>query len=144
MGRRNAAVFPLPVIAQARTSRPASAGGMASLWTVVGRVKPSSRVARRRAGSRPRPEKGMRSLRALAPRTAGAPTAPRAPRPRRGAHRQRNVPVRAVIEVGEHDARERRADPLLDVAEPLLRWRHEGDDVAGGAGAAGAAPPVDA
>ncbi len=42
IGRTNAAVFPLPVMAAARTSRPASAGGMASTWIGVGRAKPSS------------------------------------------------------------------------------------------------------
>jgi hypothetical protein len=38
-------------------------------------------------------------LRAPAPRTAGGMTAPRTSRSRGGVHRQRNVPVRAVIEV---------------------------------------------
>ena len=36
MGRRKAAVLPLPVMAQASTSRPARAGGMASRWIGVG------------------------------------------------------------------------------------------------------------
>jgi hypothetical protein len=35
---RNAAVLPLPVIAQAMTSRPSTAGGMASSWIGVGRA----------------------------------------------------------------------------------------------------------
>jgi hypothetical protein len=59
MGSRNAAVLPLPVMAQASTSRPASAGGIASCWTGVGRVKPTSRVARTMEGSRPKAEKGI-------------------------------------------------------------------------------------
>jgi Protein of unknown function (DUF2585) len=53
-----AAVLPLPVAAQASTSRPASAGGMASDWMGVGRVKPSSLRARVRLGCSPRCEKG--------------------------------------------------------------------------------------
>ena len=42
MGSRKASVLPLPVWAQARRSRPSRAGGMASSWMGVGRVKPSS------------------------------------------------------------------------------------------------------
>src|SRR5439155_23799877 len=57
-------------------SRPARAGGMASPWTGVGRVKPSSRVARRRAGSRPRPVKGMSGHRCRA-RASFAQRSPR-------------------------------------------------------------------
>src|SRR4029453_5367828 len=45
MGNRNAAVFPLPVCADAITSRPSSAGGIASAWMGVGRTKPSSLMA---------------------------------------------------------------------------------------------------
>src|SRR6185436_11783168 len=45
MGNRNAAVFPLPVCAEAITSRPSSAGGIASAWMAVGRTKPSSLMA---------------------------------------------------------------------------------------------------
>src|SRR5688572_18490777 len=46
----NAAVLPLPVIAQARTSCPASAGGTASAWIGVGRTNPSSLIPLRRFG----------------------------------------------------------------------------------------------
>src|SRR5688500_5509174 len=42
MGRTKAAVLPLPVMAQASTSFPAIAWGMASAWMGVGRVKPRS------------------------------------------------------------------------------------------------------
>ena len=45
-----AAVFPLPVMAQARTSRPSIAGGMACCWMGVARVKPSSRTPFMRSG----------------------------------------------------------------------------------------------
>ena len=50
IGSRNAAVFPLPVLAQASTSRPARAGGMASVWIGVGRMNPSSLMPFRRLG----------------------------------------------------------------------------------------------
>src|SRR5688572_30762584 len=59
MGNTNAAVLPLPVIAQASRSRPSRAGGMACCWIGVGRVKPSSWRPRRRSGWRPKAEKGM-------------------------------------------------------------------------------------
>jgi hypothetical protein len=36
MGRRKAAVLPLPVSALARMSRPSRAGGMESVWMGVG------------------------------------------------------------------------------------------------------------
>ena len=45
IGSTKAAVLPLPVAAQASTSRPASAGGIACSWIGVGRAKPSSRIA---------------------------------------------------------------------------------------------------
>ena len=48
----NAAVLPLPVIAQASTSRPVRAGGIASRWIGVGTVKPSASTARSRSGCR--------------------------------------------------------------------------------------------
>ena len=41
MGRRNAAVFPLPVAAAAMTSRPCIRGGMAFCWMGVGVVNPN-------------------------------------------------------------------------------------------------------
>ena len=50
IGNRKAAVLPLPVMAQARMSRPSRAGGMASSWIGVGRVKPSSLSPRQRWG----------------------------------------------------------------------------------------------
>jgi hypothetical protein len=50
IGSRNAAVLPLPVVAEASTSRPASAGGIASVWIGVGRVKPSSFTPFKRFG----------------------------------------------------------------------------------------------
>ena len=50
IGSRKAAVLPLPVMAQASTSRPSMAGGMASAWIGVGRVKPISRTPRRSSG----------------------------------------------------------------------------------------------
>src|SRR5450759_3964366 len=59
MGSTNAAVFPLPVIAQARTSRPSIAGGMESFWMGVGFVTPLSLQPRRRSGCRWNEEKGM-------------------------------------------------------------------------------------
>src|SRR5262245_49785812 len=58
MGRPKAAVLPLPVAAQARTSRPSRAGGMAWSWMGVGLVKPSSLTPRSSKGSRPNDEKG--------------------------------------------------------------------------------------
>src|SRR5476649_617247 len=70
MGRTNAAVLPLPVIAHARRSRPSIAGGMESFWMGVGFVKPISLMPRRRSGWRRNEEKGMReeSLSGAAPR----------------------------------------------------------------------------
>ncbi|OGL05659.1 MAG: hypothetical protein A3I03_12270 [Candidatus Rokubacteria bacterium RIFCSPLOWO2_02_FULL_68_19] len=50
MGSTKAAVLPLPVMAQASTSRPSMAGGIASCWIGVGRVKPISLTPRRRSG----------------------------------------------------------------------------------------------
>ena len=50
IGSPKAAVLPLPVMAQARTSRPARAGGTASAWIGVGRAKPSSFTPLRRLG----------------------------------------------------------------------------------------------
>ena len=50
IGSRKAAVLPLPVTAQASTSRPAMAGGMASRWIGVGVDEAQSR--RPRAGAR--------------------------------------------------------------------------------------------
>ena len=50
IGRRNAAVLPLPVIAQASRSLPSRAGGIACSWMGVARVKPSSRTPRSRSG----------------------------------------------------------------------------------------------
>src|SRR6266581_1118521 len=52
IGSRNAAVFPLPVCAQAITSRPRRAGGMASAWIGVARTNPSSLIALTTAGFR--------------------------------------------------------------------------------------------
>ena len=51
IGRTKAAVLPLPVIAEARISRPASAGGRAAVWIGVGFSKPMSEIPRTRAGS---------------------------------------------------------------------------------------------
>ena len=45
IGRRNAAVFPLPVMAVARTSRPSRSGGMAARWMGVGAEKPMRSAA---------------------------------------------------------------------------------------------------
>src|SRR5258706_667884 len=59
MGRTNAAVLPLPVIAQASRSRPSIAGGIASVWMGVGRVKPSSLTPLRRSGWSWNDEKDM-------------------------------------------------------------------------------------
>src|SRR5262245_1419675 len=63
IGRRKACAMPLTVMAQARTSRPCMAGGMASAWMGVGRVKPISRTPRRRSGCSPNWEKGKGILR---------------------------------------------------------------------------------
>src|SRR5262245_50657746 len=52
MGRTKAAVLPLPVIAQARTSRPSRAGGIASFWIGVGSVNPIRAMPRSRSGWR--------------------------------------------------------------------------------------------
>ncbi len=51
MGRRKAAVLPLPVDAHARRSLPSIAGGIASDWIGVGRAKPISRIPFRMLGS---------------------------------------------------------------------------------------------
>ena len=53
IGRTNAAVLPVPVCAQASTSRPASTCGMTWAWTGVGWSYPSSSTARTSAGTRP-------------------------------------------------------------------------------------------
>ena len=50
IGSRNAAVLPLPVMAQASTSRPASAGGMASRWMGVGRLEAQRRDGAEQVG----------------------------------------------------------------------------------------------
>jgi hypothetical protein len=52
IGNMNAAVFPLPVIAHAKTSRPSHAGGMAAFWIAVGTMKPSASRPRRSSGWR--------------------------------------------------------------------------------------------
>ena len=54
MGRRKAAVLPVPVAAVPMTSGPASAGGMACAWMGVGCSKPAAVTARSEAGERPR------------------------------------------------------------------------------------------
>jgi hypothetical protein len=59
-GSTNAAVLPLPVMAQASTSRPAMAIGIACSWIGVGRVKPSSLTPRRRSGCSLNEVNGMR------------------------------------------------------------------------------------
>ncbi len=61
IGSRKAAVLPLPVMAQASTSRPSMAGGIESDWIGVGRVNPISRTPRRRSGCSPNWEKGTES-----------------------------------------------------------------------------------
>src|SRR6185295_14756170 len=61
IGSTKAAVFPLPVIAQARMSWPATAGGMASSWIGVGRVNPNSRTPPVTSAWRQKEEKGMLS-----------------------------------------------------------------------------------
>src|SRR5713101_4129698 len=50
MGMANAAVFPVPVCAWAKRSRPAWRTGMARVWTGVGAMKPSSSMAREMSG----------------------------------------------------------------------------------------------
>src|SRR6266568_5481526 len=50
MGIANAAVFPVPVCACAKRSRPACKTGMARVWTGVGAMKPSSSMAREMSG----------------------------------------------------------------------------------------------
>src|SRR3989442_2846203 len=50
MGMANAAVFPVPVCAWAKRSRPAWRIGMARVWTGVGAMKPSSSMAREMSG----------------------------------------------------------------------------------------------
>ena len=51
-GNTKAAVLPLPVAAQASTSRPSRAGGMAASWMGVGRANPSSLMPWSRLGWR--------------------------------------------------------------------------------------------
>src|SRR5512141_66368 len=58
IGRRNAAVLPLPVDAQARRSFPCIAGGIASAWIGVGRRNPISLIPFTRLGSSSNFEKG--------------------------------------------------------------------------------------
>src|SRR6266571_5671514 len=50
IGIANAAVFPVPVWACAKRSRPAWRTGMARVWTGVGAMKPSSSIAREMSG----------------------------------------------------------------------------------------------
>src|SRR5688572_5165337 len=57
MGITKAAVFPVPVCAHPRTSRPASAWGMACAWMAVGSAKPALVRFRRRVGDTPRVSK---------------------------------------------------------------------------------------
>ena len=59
MGRAKAAVLPLPVIAEARRSRPSRAGGIACFWMGVGRSNPRVRTPRWSSGFRPKTEKGI-------------------------------------------------------------------------------------
>src|SRR6266542_6610730 len=70
IGRRNAAVLPLPVAAVARRSRPSRAAGIASFWIGVGREKPISRTPFKTSGWSPKPEKAMEltSFRGALPR----------------------------------------------------------------------------
>src|SRR5262249_28285219 len=62
MGSRKAAVLPLPVIAQARMSRPARAAGMAACWIGVASEKPRAAIPRRRSGWRSKDAKDMVGL----------------------------------------------------------------------------------
>src|SRR5215210_4404013 len=89
MGSRNAAVLPLPVMAQAITSRPSIAGGIASDWMGVGRTNPSSLTALTSAGSSFNCVKGTHHCTVLAQR-AGHTT------PMRG----RRVLVAALVLAG--------------------------------------------
>src|SRR5258705_13022044 len=50
IGMANAAVFPVPVCAWAKRSRPAWRIGMARVWTGVGAMKPRSSIAREMSG----------------------------------------------------------------------------------------------
>lgn len=45
MGKTKAAVFPVPVAAQAQMSFPASATGMQAAWIGVGSVYPAAAIA---------------------------------------------------------------------------------------------------
>ena len=58
-GRAKATVFPDPVWAQAKTSRPSSTEGMDAACTGVGAVKPLATAAWASAGDKPREAKGM-------------------------------------------------------------------------------------
>ena len=86
IGSTKAAVLPLPVTAQASTSRPAIAGGIDCSWIGVGRVKPSSRTPRRSSGSRPKEEKGTIRARCAACASCGRASGGAA---RRGTRRSR-------------------------------------------------------
>lgn len=56
-GRRNEAVLPLPVTAEAQTSKPLRLGGMLEDWMGVGVMKPMEVQPRRRGRERFRVEK---------------------------------------------------------------------------------------
>ncbi len=71
MGSTNAAVLPVPVGAQASTSRPASTWGMTSAWMGVGTVYPSATSAWTTLRERPSPRKGEASMAAGSTATAG-------------------------------------------------------------------------
>src|SRR5258708_31063225 len=58
MGRKKAAVLPVPVCAHARTSRRARASGTTSDWTGEGSAYSSSATARTSAGASPSAAKG--------------------------------------------------------------------------------------
>jgi hypothetical protein len=59
MGRRKAAVLPLPVMADPRMSRPSRAGGRACFWIGVGSVNPIPEIPLRRSGWRPKSWNGL-------------------------------------------------------------------------------------
>ena len=71
IGRRNAAVLPLPVAAHASRSRPFRAWGMASDWIGVGWVKPRSSMPRTRFGCRSSVEKDKGISGVMSARQAG-------------------------------------------------------------------------
>src|SRR5712692_6906575 len=74
MGKRNAAVLPVPVAAQPITSLPSIAGGMARAWMGVGASKPAcSRACKVRAES-PSAEKVTPQPNASSPQAAGKTT----------------------------------------------------------------------